>query len=105
MNTDGRDSHCGDADAAWPLVASESPAPAIATDVSTPAILIPEPCRADHARAIATVAISSDGPKLVETALGHGAAVSKAASGRSCRSRPCRPSDATAPTRPVPSAP
>ena len=86
-------------------MASESPAPAIANAVSTQAIVIVGLRQANRAIAIAAIAISSDGPKLVANALLHGASVSNAVSGRFCRSRPCKPSDATALTMPTPSAP
>src|SRR4051794_8785714 len=77
----------------------------MATEVSTHAIVIVGLCQASLAIAIAAIAISNDGPTLVENAPTHGAAVSKAATGRPCRSRPCRPSAATALTRPTRIAP
>ena len=77
-----RVSHCGDAVAAWPLVASESPTPAIASIVSTQAIVMVGLRHVNPATAIAAIAISSDGPRLVASALVHGADVSEAAEGK-----------------------
>src|ERR1700736_4136313 len=105
MNTTGRVNHCGGAVAACPLVASDNPTPAIAADVSTQAIVLIGLRHAIPAVIIAALAISSDGPRLVASALVHGADVARLRSGRFSKSIPCRPSDATALTRPMASAP
>ena len=77
-NSDGTVSHSGGAVAACPLVASESPTPSIAAAVSTQAIVIVGLRHATRAMAIAAIAISSDGPRLVPSALVHGADVTSA---------------------------
>src|SRR2546430_10673039 len=58
-----------------------------------------------QAIAITAIAINNDGPREVASALAHGADVTMPPSGRLRRSRPCRPSEATALTRPIASAP
>ncbi len=58
-----------------------------------------------QATAITTIAIKSDGPREVASALAQGADVTMPPSARLRRSRPCRPSEATALTRPTASAP
>ena len=71
-------SHCGVAVAAWPLVASETPTPAIASMVSTRATVALGLFHANHAIAITAMAINSEGPRLVASALAHGADVAMA---------------------------
>jgi hypothetical protein len=104
-NSDGRVSHCGEAVAACPLAASDSPTPAMADVVNAHAIRMPGLFHAHQAMAITTIAINSDGPREVASAPVHGADVTMPARGRLRRSRPCRPSEATALTRPTASAP
>src|SRR5258705_2419652 len=104
-NSDGRVSHCGEAVAACPLAPSESPTPTIASVVNTQAIRMPGLFHAYQAIAITTIAINSDGPREVASALAHGADVTMPPRGRLRRSSPCRPSEATALTTPTASAP
>src|SRR5258705_7354122 len=104
-NSDGRVSHCGEAVAACPLAASESPTPTMASVVNTQAIRMLGLFHAYQAIAITPIAIDNDGPRLVPSALVHGADVAMPPRGRLRRSRPCRPSEATALTRPTASAP
>ena len=104
-NSDGRVTHWGEAVAAWPLAASDNPTPAIASVVNTQEIRMLGLCHAYQATAITTIAINSDGPRLVASALVHGAEVTMPPSGRLRRSSPCRPSEATALKRPMASAP
>ena len=98
----GRVSTSGDAVAACPVMASESP---------TPANAITARARAYHARpsaisasSIAAMATSKAGPALVANAMVQGAAVASAAGGKPRRSRPNTPSDTTALGRPTSSA-
>ena len=77
----------------------------MATAVSFQDIDIDGLCQPRRAINIAAIAISSDGPRLVPSALFHGANENRPLSGRFSRSRPCRPSDATALTRPMRNAP
>src|SRR6185295_12969807 len=88
-----------------PLVASDSPTPTIASVVRTQAIGTLGLFHAYQAMAITTIAIDSDGPRLVASALAHGADVTMPPGGRLRRSRPCRPSETIALTRPMASAP
>ena len=60
--------------------------------------------KATMAAASAAAAISSDGPRLVASALFQTTGIAMAPSGRPSRSRPCNPSDGTMPARPTTSA-
>ena len=84
-NMAGAVSHFGDAVAACPLVASESPTPAIARTVNSRAIILAGLRHANQAIAIDAIAISSDGPRLVPSAPVHGADVASPLTGRSSR--------------------
>ncbi len=101
-NIAGRVRTCGGAVAAWPLAASDSPTPSMAiADSVRPARAL---CIADMPRPSATIAINNDGPRLVPSAIVHGAEVARRESGSPSRSRPCNPSDATTLTMPIASA-
>jgi hypothetical protein len=60
---------------------------------------------ATHATAIAAMATNNAGPRLVSKPALHVARVVIADSGKSSTSRPCSPSEITAQTRPILSAP
>ena len=72
-NTVGRVSHCGGAVAACPLAASDKPTPASAMADNAAAERAETICQATRAAAIAAIAISIDGSRLVVAAAFHGA--------------------------------
>src|SRR6201999_3792830 len=99
-NTAGRVNHCGEADAAWPVAANESPTPAIANAPSRQATVLDATSNAARLAAMAAIATSSDGPRLVPSAAFQAANTQISLRARSSASIPCSPSDASALTIP-----
>ena len=98
-------SHCGGAVAAWPLAASESPTPSMAS--------AGQHARRSRSTGSAARTCRRPSPRSQSAATARGwcrarlsraPAVARLVSGSSSRSRPCSPSEATALTMPIASA-
>ncbi len=102
-NTAGRVSHCGSAEAAWPVSAKVNPAPASA---SSAAILPGPPFRISDsiASSMAAAPMAAEGPRLVENPVVQGLALHSEFSGDPRASRPWSPTESGTATRPAASA-